>query len=263
VRTSSSSQAIATAYAGGRVAVGGGDLRVIPLIDVDTFTDRGGDIHDRFRAFSLRDRLRQPDGQPAPNHVIWTRRPTDPPLPATPDIPVATDVMTQAVLALDEWVTAIEADEAGGNRAEIVARSRPDDVSDECLDAFGQPVRGPDVYGPEGDCVSEYPISGDPRTAAGERRSDDVLKCTLSPVDPASYAQEMTSDQLLRLARIFPAGVCDWSVRGVGQLDLFGTWQSYTEGLPFDPGRLLGLARQSGVTGRDEDPVPDEEARGR
>ena len=79
-RTAASEAAIATAYAGGRVVLGAGDLRVVPLINVVVAT-APGDIHDRFRAFSLRDRLRLPDGSPAPNHVIWTRRPTDPGLP--------------------------------------------------------------------------------------------------------------------------------------------------------------------------------------
>lgn len=258
VRTVSSPETIATAYAGGRVAVGSGDLRVVPIIDVDTFTDLGGDIHDRFRAFALRDRLRLPDGRPAPNHLIWTRQPTDGPLPATGAVPVGADVMTQAVVALDSWLKAIEADEEGGNRAEIVARSRPEQVTDECLDPAGRPVRGPEVYEAGGGCVAPFPISGDPRTAAGERRADDVLKCRLTPVDPAAFGPTLTTEQTARLRRTFPLGVCDWTARGSGQLDPSDTWQSYADGLPFDPVRLLELERQREVTGR-EDEVADDE----
>lgn len=257
-RTGASAATIATAYAGGRLAIGGGDLRVIPLIDVNTFTDPQGDIHDRFRAFSLRDRLRQPDGQPAPNHLIWTRRPGDPGEPATEATPVGADVMTQAVTALDRWLTAVEADEAGGNRAEVVARARPADVADECLDPNGFPIRDADIYQPNGACFAEFPISGDPRTAAGERLSNDVLKCAAVPIDPTSYAEPPNLDQRQGLTEAFPAGVCDWTARGEGQLDVFGTWLSYAEGLPFDPARLLELDRQSGLTGRDDEDQEDE-----
>jgi hypothetical protein len=255
-RTAASEAAIATAYAGGRVALGAGDLRVVPVIDVVVATGPG-DIHDRFRAFSLRDRLRLPDGEPAPNHVIWTRRPTDPGLPPDRDTPFGADAMVQAVLALDEWATAAEADEADGNRAERVARNRPEDVADECLDAAtGEPLRGDDVYSPGGACAAEFPIHGDPRTAAGEARRDDVLKCRTVPVDPTSYVHPMTPAQVDRLRAIFPAGVCDWSVQGIGQLDVEGAWLDYSHGVPFDSALLLERDRERGVTGR-EDPDAD------
>ena len=233
------------------------DLRfaewIIPLIDVDLYTDDTGDIHDRFRAFSLRDRLRLPNGDPAPNHVIWTRRLGDPGAPPTAEVPVGADVMTQAVVALDRWVTALAAEDPTGNRAAAVARTRPDDVADECLDPTGRTLRGPDVDGPDGACTAEFPIHGDPRTSAGARRADNILKCTLVPVDPAAYIHPLTVEQQARLEEVFPAGVCDWTARGVGELAVFGTWQSYASGLPFDPERLLELERQSEITGRPPD----------
>ena len=54
----------------------------------------------------------------------------------------------------------------------------------------------------------------------------------------------------------FPAGVCDWSVRGVGQLDVDGAWLSYADGVPFDTALLLQRDLERGVTGR-EDPDAD------
>lgn len=261
-RTAASEAAVATAYAGGRVALGSGDLRVVPVINVVIATPPG-DIHDRFRAFSLRDRLRLPDGSPAPNHVIWTRRPTDPGLPADDETPFGADAMVQAVLALDEWATAAESDDSDGNRAEVVARNRPDDVADECLDATtGAPHRGDDVYEPGGACVDEFPVHGDPRTAAGEHRRDDVLKCRTVPVDPSSYVQPLTLEQIGRLQTTFPAGVCDWSVRGVGQLDVDGAWLSYADGVPFDPVLLLERDLERGITGRDEEDAAGADAGG-
>ena len=44
------------------------NLGTAPLIDLNIYTDMVGDIHDRFRAFSLRDRL--PEGS---SQQIWTR----------------------------------------------------------------------------------------------------------------------------------------------------------------------------------------------
>ncbi len=95
-------------------------------------------------------------------------------------------------------------------------------------------------------------MHGDPRTAAGARRADDVLKCALVPPDPEAYVHPLTPDQTDRLAQVFPAGVCDWSRRGTGTVDLYGTWLSYADGLPFDPDRLLALEARRTETGRDE-----------
>lgn len=248
-RSVATPEAVATAYAGGRIASGGGDLRVIPLIDVDLYTDATGDIHDRFRAFSLRDRLRLPDGRAAPNHVIWTRRPGDPGHPPTPEVPVGGDVLTQAVVALDRWVTAIG--DPPVNRAAAVAAARPPDVADECLGPDGTPIRGEGVMAPEGPCGAAFPLHGDPRTAAGAPRADDVLKCALVPPDPEAYVHPLTGEQALRLEQVFPAGVCDWAERGTGTVDLYGTWLSYAEGLPFDPAQLLVLETRRTDTGRD------------
>ncbi len=66
-RSVASEDALRTVYAKGRISEGGGDQKIVPLIDLNVYTDSAGDIHDRFRAFSLRDRLQ------SPNFVIWTR----------------------------------------------------------------------------------------------------------------------------------------------------------------------------------------------
>ena len=43
----------------------------------------------------------------------------------------------------------------------------------------------------------------------------------------ADYKASFTAEQAARLKRIFPAGVCDFSKRGVGQVKFGGTWQRY------------------------------------
>ena len=51
------------AYATGRVLAGGGGMRDIPIITVNLYSDPFGDIHDRFRLFTIRDRLRSKSGK--------------------------------------------------------------------------------------------------------------------------------------------------------------------------------------------------------
>src|SRR5262249_38418872 len=57
-----------------------------------------------------------------------------------------------------------------------------------------------------------------PRQVAGGPLTEDILKCQLKPLDPADYAPAVfTPAQLARLQTVFPGGVCDWSLSGVGQ----------------------------------------------
>ena len=42
--------ALQASYEDGRVSIGAGDQRKVPIIDVNIYTDPAGDIHDRFRA---------------------------------------------------------------------------------------------------------------------------------------------------------------------------------------------------------------------
>ena len=199
--------AIATAYEAGRVSTGVGDQRKIPIIEVDRYDDPAGSVNDRFRAFSLRDRLRQ--GAPAasvPSLQIWTR-----PAPSP-------DVGVEAVDSVDRWITKLAEDAGGTSRAESLLAARPKDAADNCLvPGATTPLFGATIYDKAGPCKAAYPIAGDPRTAAGEPRSDDVLKCQLKAVDPGDYKAGLTPAQLERLHQVFPEGVCDWSSGGVGQ----------------------------------------------
>jgi hypothetical protein len=53
-----------------------------------------------------------------------------------------------------------------------------------------------------------------------------VIKCELKPLDPADYQVRFSPQQRRRLRALFPDGVCDWSVPGVEQQPLAGTWLS-------------------------------------
>ncbi len=204
------------AYATGRVLSGGGSLRTIPIITVNLYSDPFGDIHDRFRLFTIRERLRGKDGKVDQNEVIWTR-------PSNGNIAAALTGNafdpTDAITLLDRWLT-------GGYR--------PKEAVDNCTDATGHLVSGPNVYTQPGPCRDLYPYFGDPRTAAGAPLINDRLKCQRTPVDLKSYAVKFTPAQAAKLRQTFPSGVCDWRKPGVGQVPLAATWINYGRP-PFAP----------------------------
>jgi Tannase-like family of unknown function (DUF6351) len=72
-----------------------------------------------------------------------------------------------------------------------------------------------------------YPNHGNPRMAAGGPLAGNILKCALKPIDPKTYAQPLTTDQVERLKAIFPQGVCDYSRTGIEQQAATGTWLRY------------------------------------
>ncbi len=58
-RTAADPESVRLAYATGRLDSGAGGLGSIPILHYRTYNDPLGDIHDRFRDFSVRARLRK------------------------------------------------------------------------------------------------------------------------------------------------------------------------------------------------------------
>jgi hypothetical protein len=205
-RSHATEDALKIVYGKGRISVGGGDQRKIPLIDLNIYTDFAGDIHDRFRAFSLRDRLK------SDNFVIWTRGSSISDFNGVINNLVSGGggAGDAAIPTLDAWLDG----------------KKPANAVDNCKGVDGKVVAGADVYA-SGPCHDDYPLHGDPRTAAGAPIGNDILKCRLQPIDVSSYDVQLTPEQAARLERIFPDGVCDWSKKGVGQVPLEGTWLKY------------------------------------
>ncbi|MDH3706177.1 MAG: DUF6351 family protein, partial [Acidimicrobiia bacterium] len=219
------------AYETGRIIDGSGDLLTMPIITVDFWSDEGGDIHDRVRAFAVRDRLDAAAGGEAPGHMIWTR--------GQPGGGSLLDSLQGEAPAegrsglevLDEWLTAMAADDSGDDAVTVLERHRPNDAIDNCHDADGTVVRGIDLYDQRGPCTDPFPISGTPRTVAGQERVENVVKCSLQSIDDAivagMYEVDFDDAQRARLDTAFPEGVCDYSVPGVGQVPPTGTWQRF------------------------------------
>jgi hypothetical protein len=218
------------AYETGRVIEAGGPLDTIPIITVNVYTDELGDIHDRFRAFSIRDRFKRADGTNPPNHMIWTRG-----IPKGQTLIDAltgtVDVGIELVVTLDEWLTAMGKDTASTTPDQRLEKNRPANAIDNCLDTSGTRVSGLDVYDTPGPCRDLYPIHGDPRTAAGAPRRNDIGKCQLQPAAGAWDAKVVTvpftAEQRARYTKLFADGVCDWTKPGVGQVPTKGPWQDY------------------------------------
>lgn len=223
---------VARAYETGRVANGGGDLLDVPMIEVAVFADARGDVHDRFRAFSLRDRLtRGASPELVPGLQIWTRDAAAvDPLPAVGSGSGGSGYGAQAVDAVELWLSALAADHEPGPRRDALGRTRPASAVDNCVPpGAGAPVSGVGIYDKPGPCRDAFPVAGDPRIAAGAPRSDDVLKCGLKPADPTDYQVRFSDEEAARLDKVFPDGVCDYSEAGIGSTVPVNPDRSYDE----------------------------------
>jgi hypothetical protein len=128
---------------------------------------------------------------------------------------------------MDQWLDAIAKDTTQRSLLEKIAAARPEDIADACWTDEGEKIVEKRAYEGNTRCNTLYPPHGDPRIAAGETLRQSVLKCALKPIDPKDYVHTLTTDQLARMSTIFPQGVCNYSVPGVGQGPLRGTWQVY------------------------------------
>lgn len=220
----------------GRVNTGGGDLGSIPVMLLNLYSDPTGDIHDRFRMFTVRDRIHKRTGQDE-NVTLWTRSGGNLAASLTSG---AHDTSVDMMVAADQWATklaAVKGWKAGINeghgtaiqRGELtsaIRTARPATAESNCVTNEGERLSGRDVYA-KGACADEFPLRGNTRIAAGGPRTDDVAKCTLKAVDPADYGAGATTAQLDRLRRIFPTGVCDWSRPGVVTATSTTPWERY------------------------------------
>lgn len=131
---------------------------------------------------------------------------------------------TDAFLAMDRWLAAVERDRRSVPLAQKVVDDRPADLVDRCS-----------VVGvPDAECGPEIVRTdlSTPRQEAGGPESNDVLSCPLAPLERSSYTYPgglpvpFTDAEWARMEGAFPHGVCDWSRPGVGQQPA-RTWLSY------------------------------------
>jgi hypothetical protein len=202
-------------YAAGRLNSGGGGLATTPILHYRSYNDSIGDIHDRFRDFTMRERLRKANGH-FENQVIWVYPNGVPGLGAK--------VTGLAVDTMSAWLDALKKDASTASPREKMRRARPAAAVDGCWDTAGARIDEVATFDGPGRCNALYPNHKNPRLVAGANLTDDILKCQLKPIETRDYKVPLGADDMKRLRSIFPGGVCDYSKPGVGQVPLAGTY---------------------------------------
>jgi hypothetical protein len=229
-RTVGDSKALRTAYETGRLNLGSGGLASVPIIDWRAYHDFIASVHDSVRSRIMRARLVAANDNAA-NQVILESPHDGTPAGAAIYRALGFDVLR----LMDQWLGNIASDAAPYNSlAEKVVRNKPDELVDACYSATGEKITD------QATCQSLYPPRSNPRLAAGEPLTNDILKCELKPVERSDYTQPLTDQQFAHLEAIFPQGVCDYTRPGVEQQRLEHTWLSYPrpgEAEPMDQAR--------------------------
>ena len=188
-----------------------------------------GAAHDYAHAFWSEERLLADQGH-TDNRVMWFG-----PAPLIGDPRWAND----ALLDMDRWLSAVEADGRDVPLATKVADDRPSDVTDRCVVADAAAACSVEELQ-----VLQTRLST-PRQEAGGPRANDNVACRLRPFDLDDYgplAAAFTPGQVATLEQVFADGVCDWTVPGRGQGPT-ETWLRY--------GAADGTAAYGGVPLRD------------
>jgi len=206
--------ALQNAYQSGRVVTIGASM-TLPIIDVRPYVDTSDtgqlSIHTRIRTFIFLNRLGKSNGTIA-NEVNWITGGISQP-----------DLSTATLLAHNDWLERILADQSNLPYATKVILNKPDYLKDACW-YDGVKHEEPLTLDPSATCNQLMPVYGTVRLAAGGSLSGTALKCQLKPVTVTDYTVSFTPAELARLNTIFPQGVCDWSKPGVVEQFPADTW---------------------------------------
>lgn len=171
-----------------------------------------GAFHDVYRTYALRARLEREHGD-ADNHLVWRGF-----------VPLIGDAnfVAQGIVAIDQWLAAVEADSSATPLADKIVLNRPATVADRCTNGAGTAL-------PSGVCDVLVESYTTPRIEAGMPFTDDVMKCQLKPMRRSDYYPAYFSDaQWAELGEAYPNGVCDYSKPGISQQGAVG-WQTYQD----------------------------------
>lgn len=219
-RTSGDTVAIKAAYQTGRLTNGGGGLASVPIIDHRNYLDEspGGNIHIRYHSLSLRQRLIDANGTSA-NLASLMRDSTNP------------QFSRLAITSMHEWLGNIEDDASDASAIDKIVAHRPAELKDGCYLRDGSKTFLEEALdrNPDSTCEQLHPSGSFPREVAGDSIAAAVAKCQVVDPDRADYPAELTDAQWERLQQVFADGVCDYSVPGVEQQGLAGTWLQFGE----------------------------------
>lgn len=195
-RNAADPAAMAAAYRSGSVFVG--ELSM-PVIDFRHYLEPQLDMHHSLQSFATRLRMQRQQGH-ADNQLIWFA-----------DLPY--EPLGDALNLLERW---------------LANDARPADATDRCYSETGELIASGEgvwngVWNGEdnGACMQRFPPYSNPRLVAGDGYAGDILKCHLRPVDMAItdgvYTPIDVSAHRSDLQRIFPTGVCDYSLGDAGR----------------------------------------------
>lgn len=204
-RTQGDPRAISEAYKSGLHLSGGGGLADVPILDLSAGLDETGGYHYQWFRFAVRERLVQANGD-ADNFVMW-RGPAQ----------SSEAIQEQGFEAMMKWIEAVHADRFGASAKDTLRRNKPPTLVDGCWTADRRFVPEPQSFDrlPRTRCNALWPSYAFPRYVAGSSVTSSALKCMLKPVDAGAYRARLKDDEVQRLRKIFPEGVCDWSLAGV------------------------------------------------
>jgi hypothetical protein len=213
--------AIRAAYRTGRLNQAQGGLGDLPIIDYRTYYDDlpAGDVHMRFQTFTTDARLMKANGT-TDNRVMLTQD------RQYGDFRLASPQLREALAQMDAWLTALAKDTSSDSPIAKIRRAKPAGLVDACWTKDGQKIVEKQQF-MAGKCHELYPSHTFPRFVAGAPISNDIVKCQLRPISVDDYSVKLSADDIARLKRMFPTGVCDWSRPGVEQQPLAGTWQVF------------------------------------
>ena len=199
-------EAMAAAYRSGNIFLGEIEM---PVIDLRHYLEPRLDMHHSLQSFSTRLRMLRQQGH-ANNQLIWIA-----------DLPY--DPFRDALHMLEGWL-----DKLRTNPDLSVVDARPTDANDRCYSKDGELIAsGDDVWNgtwngkQAGECTRNFPPFANPRLIAGDDYASDILKCHLRTIDQAItdgvYVPVDASAHRDELKRIFPEGVCNYSLGDAGR----------------------------------------------
>jgi hypothetical protein len=224
-RVTGDTGAITRAYQSGLQLGGNGGLASIPVLDLTGIYNDDSGYHYQWFHFAMRERMAEANGN-SDNHVMWRGNPVP---------------FEKAWASFIGWVEAVHKDTSTRAARQKVIADKPADVVDGCWTSATNFVRERQTFSRENTttCNAAFPSHAFPRYVAGGPLAANIMKCQLKPADAKDYTASFTPDELARLKRIFPDGVCDWTRRGVAQTGVV-PWASFgpaPENLVFDVSR--------------------------
>jgi hypothetical protein len=204
---------------------GRGALDQAPVIDIDLYADPVPILgfHDQVRGYMMAERIEETFGE-RETHSIWS----------------GAVLTNDAWSTMASWLDGVEAARAAGGGTsddgswtDEVAQARPAQGGDSCAATTAGyspvPLAVPDVAGdPLSACEQVFRVGGSPRIAAGGPTTEDVVKCRTAAPQRSDYpGVTFSADQWAELQEIFPDGVCDWTLPGVGEVERSLTWLDF------------------------------------